>query len=128
VSKPTLEGHPLQQSGKLTLVQSKEDRLKNVTLELRKERADALGIAGRRLKRAMEALREFDSRPPKTATSSKRRGRLLHDAAGALLGYVIQKEALGAAHNDLVTEVYGVTPEVWNLMGALHTSQDDKAH
>jgi hypothetical protein len=127
VFKPTLEAQPLQHSGKLTLVQSKEDRLKDVTLELRKERADALGIAGRRLKRAVEALAEFDSRPHKT-TNSKRRGRLLHDAAGALLGYVIQKEALGAADNDLVTEVYGVTPEMWNLMGALHTSQDDRAH
>lgn len=82
--------------------------------QIRREQAEAVGQAGRRLRRAMDALAAFDR-------DAGRGGReaLLREAAEALRGYTIQKELLGAPDDALVTQVYGVTPEVWKATGLI---------
>jgi hypothetical protein len=86
-----------------------------LSLLIRAEAAGALGQSGRRLKRAMETLRAFDRGERKRG--SKPRESLVRDAADALYNYVVQKELLGVADQEIVTRVYGVTPEIWKLMG-----------
>ncbi len=39
-------------------------------------------------------------------------------AAGALWAFVVQREAVGITSHDLLDQVYGVTPELWRLMGS----------
>ena len=82
--------------------------------QIRREQAEALGQVGRRLRQSMDALAAFDR--------GERRGQreaLLFEAAEALRGYTIQKELLGAADDALVTQVYGITPEVWKATGLM---------
>jgi len=80
--------------------------------QIRREQAEALGQVGRRLRLAMDALAAFDR-----GTRRGEREALLCEAAEALRGYTIQKELLGAPDDALVTQVYGITPEVWKATG-----------
>jgi len=80
--------------------------------QLRREQAEAMGLAGRRLRQALDALAAFDR-----GGVRGERAPLLGAAAEALRHYCIQKELLGAADDALVTRVYGVTPEVWRATG-----------
>jgi len=93
----------------------KSDPLVEIEAGVRGDTAAALGRAGRALGRAVDALAEFDRRE---AREPQDRKALLHAAATALWAYVIHKEAIGIADNTKVNEVYGVTPEMWRLMGA----------
>jgi hypothetical protein len=43
---------------------------------------------------------------------------LLHEAADALWAYVVQREAMGLNNHELLDQLYGVTPELWRLMGS----------
>jgi hypothetical protein len=88
-------------------------------LELRAERAASLGRSGRRLRSALGELRRFDERQPETATGrpAATRGELLANAAEALLGYIVQREALGlTSHADAVRE-YQIPREVLKCVG-----------
>jgi hypothetical protein len=87
-------------------------------LELRAERAASLGRTGRRLRSALEELRRFDEAQSQAeATRSDVRGELLANAAEALLGYVVQREALGlTSHADAVRE-YQIPREVLKRVG-----------
>jgi hypothetical protein len=82
--------------------------------QIRREQAEALGQVGRRLRQAMDALAAFDR-----GARHGQREALLAEAAAALRGYTIQKELLGAPDDALVTQVYGVTPEVWKATGLI---------
>jgi len=88
--------------------------------ELRGEAANSLGIADRRLREAMQKIVAFDAAHPEVTASDPARFKLLCAASDVLWSYIIQKEMIGAADHDLVTETFGVTREVWRLMGVIH--------
>ena len=90
------------------------DRFRALTHVLRHESSFSLGVAGRRLGAAVEALKRYDSqgRP-----AGAERVRLLHNAAESLLAVVVQREALGMSDQTVLIDAYGVTPEIWRSMG-----------
>lgn len=98
-----------------------------VQKEIAAERAASLGIAGRKLRNTLQALRKFDA---ETASAAVRKGdpkrtRLVEKAADACHAYVVQRELLGFGQDDaeLIRREYEVPPEVWNRMGAVpHSS------
>jgi hypothetical protein len=92
----------------------KPDPLIEIEVGIQGDTAAALGRAGRALGQAVDALAEFDRRG---IPRPRERKALLHAAADALWGYVVQKEAIGITDHSKVDEVYGVTPELWRLMG-----------
>jgi len=88
-------------------------------LELRAERAASLGRSGRRLRSALGELSRFDETQSEAATRrpAVTRGELLANAAEALLGYIVQREALGlTSHADAVRE-YQIPREVLKRVG-----------
>jgi hypothetical protein len=88
----------------------------HIRLAIREESAATLGRAGRKLQEAASALAVFDreaaGRPPAAA-----RRPLLREASLALWECVVQREAIGLTNHDLLEQLYGVTPELWRLMG-----------
>ncbi len=92
----------------------KRDPLVEIEVGIRADTAEALGRAGKRLRLAVAALAEFDKRG---APRSEERKALLEVAAYALWAYVVQREALGLTDHAGANDVYGVTPEMWRLMG-----------
>jgi hypothetical protein len=88
----------------------------HIRLAVREESAATLGRAGRKLQEAVSALAVFDreaaGRPPAAA-----RRPLLRQASLALWECVVQREAIGLTNHDLLEQLYGVTPELWRLMG-----------
>jgi len=109
----------------------KPDPFEDVTRALNKETAGSLGMAGRRLQRAVAALEDYDGAGVDTRGAgaadvtdtagprddARRRG-LVHAAAAALHAYVIQKEVIGIADNAALNEAFRVTAEVWRCLGA----------
>ena len=93
----------------------KPDPLVEIEAGIRGDTAAALGRAGRTLRQSVEALVEFDGR---AAPRSRERQAVLHAATDALWAYVVQKEAIGISDHARASEIYGVTPEMWRLMGA----------
>ena len=100
----------------------------HIRLAIREESAAILGRAGRKLQEAVAALSDFDrqladcrERPGALALSAARRS-LLHGAALALWECVVQREAIGLTNHDLLGQLYGVTPELWRLMGTPATT------
>lgn len=99
----------------------------HIRLAVREESAATLGRAGRRLQEAVAALAAFDRGHLPAASVGRAAGEtglpaarrpLLEDAARALWEYVVQREAVGLTSHDLLETVYGVTPELWRLMGS----------
>jgi hypothetical protein len=99
------------------------DRFRAITYVLRQEASINLGLAGKKLRVATETLRHFDAqaRGPNASggPNSPRRRELLHNAAHALSAYVIQREALGIRDDQAINAEFGITREIWNLVGAL---------
>jgi len=96
---------------------AKEKKLAAVEAEIAAERAAALGRADQRLRKTLEAIRRFDTGELK----GKKREALLREASEACLGYVVQREAMGLPAAEVRKE-YGVSDEVWNLMGVTHSA------
>ena len=96
----------------------KPDSLVEIEVGIRGDTAAALGRAVRTVGLAVDALAEFDGRGIRRP---KQRRALLHAAADALWAYVVQKEAIGITDHTKLNEVYGVTPELWRLMGTSRT-------
>jgi hypothetical protein len=84
------------------------------------EIAASLGLAGKRLQRALDALRAYDSGLSSRHADAFTRQRLLESAAEACWGYVIQREILGFGLEDAqqIRAQYAVPDEVWNMLGA----------
>ena len=75
--------------------------------------AETLGIAGLRLRRALDALAMHDGAGRKDA---KARTNLIADAGDAFWRYVVEREHLGLRDPEFVAEAYGVPAEVWQSM------------
>lgn len=80
---------------------------------IREESAATLGRAGTVLQEAVAALADFD----RNGDPAGRRP-LLIAAAAALWQYVVQREAMGLTSHQALEQIYGVTPELWSLMGS----------
>jgi hypothetical protein len=92
------------------------DRFRALTYVLRQEASVSLGMAGRRLRLALEALQRFDGAQPQDAA---RRSELLQNAAWLLSAYVIQREALGLRDDGAIDAEFGIPREIWNRVGAV---------
>jgi hypothetical protein len=90
----------------------------HIRLAVREETAATLGRAGRRLQAAVLALADFDRVAGHSLPLSPARRPLLREAALALWECVVQREAIGLTNHDLLEQLYGVTPELWRLMGS----------
>ena len=90
------------------------DPLVEIEAGVRGDTAAALGRAGRSLRLAVDALVEFDRCG---GLGPKERKALLHAAADALWKYTVQKEAIGITDNTRASEIYGVTAEMYRIMG-----------
>ena len=92
----------------------------HIRFAVREESAATLGRAGRKLQEAVAALAEFDRGGRRPLPVARR--PLLHEAAVALWECVVQREAIGLTNHDLLGQLYGVTPELWRLMGTAETT------
>jgi hypothetical protein len=100
------------------------DRFRAITHVLRQEASINLGLAGKKLRLAMDALRQFDTHGARG--HSPRRQELVHNAAHALSAYVIQTEALGLRNDEAINAEFGITKEIWNCVGAVTNSAPNK--
>lgn len=88
------------------------------------EAAASLGISGRKLKKALDALRQYDTdaaaltRPPDEAA----RQRLVMEAAEAYWGYVVQREQFGLVDAEYIATEYAVPDDVKLAMGPKRTT------
>lgn len=82
--------------------------------EIQEERGYALGVAGKRVENALEALRAFDA----AGGSAEDRAPVLKEAATAVWYYFIQREACGIRNQKPAIEHYGIPREVLMRLGA----------
>jgi hypothetical protein len=80
------------------------------------EAATALGYAGKKLRKALDALRDFDGHPASSRNLSLR-ADLVANAAEAFWSYVVQREEFGLLDPEYIREQYGVPEDVWLAMG-----------
>jgi hypothetical protein len=87
------------------------------------EAAASLGISGRKLKKTLDALRQYDadvaaaSRQPDEST----RKRLVMEAAEAYWGYVVQREQFGLMDSEYIANEYDIPADVKLAMGPKRT-------
>ena len=98
-------------------------RYKNsIEAELTAETAANLGRSGKRLQKALDALKKFDA---EVATGKSRRAdastraRLVEESADAFWGYVVQRELLGVQDAEYIANEYGVPAEVRAIAGTI---------
>lgn len=88
------------------------------------EAAASLGVSGRKLKRTLDALRQYDedvaarTRLPNDSA----RQHLVMEAAEAYWGYVVQREQFGLVDADYIATEYAIPSEVKLAMGPKRTS------
>jgi hypothetical protein len=78
------------------------------------EAAASLGQAGRRLRKALDALKNYDSQVSSGAgdTTAAKREEMIAAAAEAYWGYVVQRELLGLQDPEYIAREYQVPKEV----------------
>jgi uncharacterized protein DUF6665 len=79
------------------------------------EAAAALGHSGRKLRKALDALIQFDQSPSSYATRT--RDEFVAEAAEAFWSYVVQREQFGLMDQDYIAAEYAVPDEVQRAMG-----------
>lgn len=99
---------------------TKRDPVVEIEISVQADTAASLGLAGCKLTQAVEAVAAFDRRGFR---KGKERKALLHAAADALWALVVQREMIGLTDNRDLNHVFGVTPEMWGLMG-IHWSRE----
>ncbi|MFO7306212.1 MAG: hypothetical protein C0P74_011905 [Gammaproteobacteria bacterium] len=97
--------------------------------ELLEEAAISLGEAGRKLRRALDELRDYDvavTRGARSADASVR-AHLVAVAGEALWGLLVQRELLGFRDQQFIALQYEVPREVWRAMGPVRqpTSKEE---
>ena len=95
-----------------------------IEYQLAGEAAAALGLAGRRLRKTLDALRKYDKDAAAGArrTRSVSRDDLVASAGEAFWSYIVQRELLGLVDPDYIAGEYGVPPEVRRAMGPKRSS------
>lgn len=82
--------------------------------EIQEARGEALGAAGRRIEKALAALRAFDAE----GGPAEARAPVLKEAATAVWYYFIQRESCGIRDQRPAIEHYGIPREVLMRLGA----------
>ena len=77
--------------------------------ELLQEQAASLGQAGRKVEKALAALREHEG---------EGRAEVLKAAADAVWGFLVQREVMGLRDRAAIVAQYGIPREVMNRIGA----------
>jgi len=77
--------------------------------ELLQEQAASLGLAGRKVEKALAALREHEG---------EGRAEVLKAAADAVWGFLVQREIMGLRDRTAIVAQYGIPREVMNRIGA----------
>lgn len=77
--------------------------------ELLQEQAASLGLAGRKVEKALAALREHEG---------EGRAEVLKAAADAVWGFLVQREVMGLRDRAAIVAEYGIPREVMNRVGA----------
>jgi hypothetical protein len=77
--------------------------------ELLQEQAASLGLAGRKVEKALAALREHQG---------EGRAEVLKAAADAVWGFLVQREIMGLRDRAAIVAEYGIPREVMNRIGA----------
>lgn len=85
-------------------------------LELADDAAAALGHAGRKLRKALDALEQFDA-AAHDSSREEMRVDLVATAGEAFWSYVVQREALGLADAEYIAAAYRVPTDVRRAMG-----------
>lgn len=85
---------------------------------IRKESATALGLAGKNLQKALDALAAYDAN--REIQTQQKRTDVLKAASDALHGYMVQKELNGIADNATLKRAYKIPAEVWRQLGFTH--------
>ena len=83
------------------------------------EAAASLGLAGRKLKKTLDALRQYDADVAALTRASDETARksLVMEAAEAYWGYVVQREQLGLLDADYIAKEYDIPSDVKLAMG-----------
>ena len=79
------------------------------------EAAAALGHSGRKLRKSLDALLQYDRSP--RSYPSRTRDEFVADAAEAFWSYVVQREQFGLLDPDYIAAEYGVPEDVQRAMG-----------
>jgi antitoxin component of MazEF toxin-antitoxin module len=77
--------------------------------ELLQEQAASLGQSGRKVEKALAALREHEG---------EGRAEVLKAAADAVWGFLVQREIMGLRDRAAIVAQYGIPREVMNRIGA----------
>jgi hypothetical protein len=90
--------------------------------EIAKEKAEALGLAGKRLEDALHALRELDARRTReshvpAADEARRRADLVANAVERVTSLLVQREAQGLRDPGYLFKFYSVPAEVVARLG-----------
>lgn len=93
-----------------------------VDKEIAKEKAEALGLTGKRLEQALHALRELDARLAESSRApapadARRRAELVAHAVERLTSMLVQREAQGLRDPGYVFRFYSVPAEVVARLG-----------
>jgi hypothetical protein len=89
-----------------------------LTIPLAGEAAGALGYAGRRLRKTLDALRNYDlhTQAHQRPVAAADRSALVAEAGDALWSYIVQREILGLHDADYICHEYQVPDEVRRSM------------
>ena len=93
-----------------------------VDQEIAKEKAEALGLTGKRLEQALHALRELDARRAEASRGlapddARRRAELVAHAVAHLTNMLVQREAHGLRDPGYVFKFYSVPAEIVARLG-----------
>jgi len=79
------------------------------------EAAAAFGHSGRKLRKALDALIQYDQSPSYLRTRT--RDEFVAEAAEAFWSYVVQREQFGLMDPEYIAAEYGVPEDVQRAMG-----------
>ncbi len=87
--------------------------------EIAQEKAESLGLAGRRFETALRDLRDYDASAPKDGDAhAATREALVARAADRLLAVIVQRESHGLRDPSYVFKFYSVPKEIVARLGA----------
>lgn len=95
-------------------------KLDKVAEEIANAKAEALGLAGKRLEDALRALREHDTLPEPCDAAA--RAQLVANATERTLAFLVQREAQGLRDAAYALKFYAVPAEIVARLGVRERS------